>query len=81
VDRDGCQGSARRADSAIYIGPPVDRLEAERIEWVPLDEVRRLIDKRDIVTGTTLVRLAVRDAIESERQSGGSAGREGIPQS
>jgi 8-oxo-dGTP pyrophosphatase MutT (NUDIX family) len=46
-----------RADSADYIGPPVDGFESERVEWVPLDDIRRLIDKRDIVTGTTLVAL------------------------
>ncbi|MEV4136252.1 NUDIX hydrolase [Dactylosporangium sp. NPDC049742] len=46
-----------RADSAEYIGPPVDGFESERVEWVPLDDIRRLIDKRDIVTGTTLVAL------------------------
>lgn len=46
-----------RADSAEYIGPPVDGFESERVEWVPLDDTRRLIDKRDIVTGTTLVAL------------------------
>ncbi|GGM43984.1 NUDIX domain-containing protein [Dactylosporangium sucinum] len=46
-----------RADSAEYIGPPVDGFESERVEWVSLDDIRRLIDKRDIVTGTTLVAL------------------------
>ncbi|MEV0570214.1 NUDIX hydrolase [Dactylosporangium sp. NPDC050588] len=46
-----------RADSAEYIGPPVDGFESERVEWVALNDVRRLIDKRDIVTGTTLVAL------------------------
>ncbi|MEU0557424.1 NUDIX hydrolase [Dactylosporangium sp. NPDC006015] len=46
-----------RADSAEYIGPPVDGFESERVEWVPLEDIRRLIDKRDIVTGTTLVAL------------------------
>lgn len=46
-----------RADSAEYIGPPVDGFESERVEWVPLNDIRRLIDKRDIVTGTTLVAL------------------------
>ncbi|MET7424222.1 NUDIX hydrolase [Dactylosporangium sp. NPDC005555] len=46
-----------RADSAEYVGPPVDGFESERVEWVPLNDIRRLIDKRDIVTGTTLVAL------------------------
>jgi 8-oxo-dGTP pyrophosphatase MutT (NUDIX family) len=26
-----------RADSAEYIGPPVDGFESERVEWVPLE--------------------------------------------
>ncbi|WP_433057058.1 NUDIX hydrolase [Dactylosporangium sp. CS-033363] len=46
-----------RADAASYIGPPVDGFESDRIEWVPLEDIRRLIDKGDIVTGTTLVAL------------------------
>jgi hypothetical protein len=46
-----------RADGATNIGPPEDGFESERVEWVPLAEVRGLIDKRDIVSGTTLVAL------------------------
>jgi 8-oxo-dGTP pyrophosphatase MutT (NUDIX family) len=46
-----------RADGATYVGPPSDGWESERIEWVPLGDVRRLIDKRDIVGGTTMVAL------------------------
>lgn len=46
-----------RTDAATYVGPPTDGFESERVEWVPLNDVRRLIDKRDIVTGTTLVAL------------------------
>jgi 8-oxo-dGTP pyrophosphatase MutT (NUDIX family) len=46
-----------RADAATYIGPAVDGFESERVEWVPLEAVRGLIDKRDVVTGTTLVAL------------------------
>jgi 8-oxo-dGDP phosphatase len=46
-----------RADGATHIGPPSDDFEAERIAWVPLCETRRLIDKRDIVSGTTMAAL------------------------
>jgi 8-oxo-dGTP pyrophosphatase MutT (NUDIX family) len=46
-----------RADSATHVGPPEDAFESDRIEWVPLSEIRRLIDKRDVVSGTTLVAL------------------------
>ncbi|MFI6927813.1 NUDIX hydrolase [Nonomuraea spiralis] len=43
-----------RADSATHIGPPTDPWEAERIEWVPLSGIRRLVDAGEIVCGTTL---------------------------
>jgi 8-oxo-dGTP pyrophosphatase MutT (NUDIX family) len=46
-----------RADRATYLGPPAESWESERIDWVPLGEVRRLIDKRDIVSGTTMAAL------------------------
>ncbi|MDA0638036.1 NUDIX domain-containing protein [Nonomuraea sp. MCN248] len=43
-----------RADSARHIGPPTEPWEAERVEWVPCSEIRRLIDKRDLVCGTSM---------------------------
>lgn len=46
-----------RADEATHIGPPTDRWESERIAWVPLTDIRRLIDEREIVGGTTMVAL------------------------
>lgn len=46
-----------RADSATYVGEPEDGFESERVDWVPLGQVRTLIDKRDIVAATTLVAL------------------------
>jgi 8-oxo-dGTP pyrophosphatase MutT (NUDIX family) len=46
-----------RADGAEHIGPPTDITEAERIEWVPLGQVRALIDKGEIVSGATLIGL------------------------
>ena len=46
-----------RADEATYIGKPVDGFESERITWVPLADLRSLISKRQIVSGTTLVAL------------------------
>jgi hypothetical protein len=41
-------------DEATHVGRPVDSFESERIEWVPLSHVCSLIEKRDIVSGTTL---------------------------
>jgi 8-oxo-dGTP pyrophosphatase MutT (NUDIX family) len=46
-----------RADEAEYIGNPADSFESERVAWVPLAEVRSLIDKAEIVSGTTLAAL------------------------
>ncbi|MFE0150885.1 NUDIX domain-containing protein [Nonomuraea sp. NPDC059007] len=46
-----------RADSATYIGPPTEGWEAERIEWVALADVRRLIGKGDVVSGTSMAAL------------------------
>jgi 8-oxo-dGTP pyrophosphatase MutT (NUDIX family) len=43
--------------AAGYIGDPVDRSEAERVEWVPLPEVGGLIAKGEIVSGPTLIGL------------------------
>ncbi|MEW9532881.1 NUDIX hydrolase [Microbispora sp. NPDC049125] len=46
-----------RADESTHIGVPTEPWESERIDWVPLTDIRRLIDKRDIVSGTTLAAL------------------------
>ena len=46
-----------RAHGARYAGPPSDRTEADRIEWVPLAEVPGLIDRGAIVSGATLIAL------------------------
>ena len=46
-----------RADGAGEVGPPSDRTEADRIEWIPLAEVPALIDGGAIVSGPTLIAL------------------------
>ncbi|MEV6527418.1 NUDIX hydrolase [Longispora sp. NPDC051575] len=46
-----------RADSATHIGPPKDGFESDRREWLPLDDILGLVDKKDIVAGTTLAAL------------------------
>jgi 8-oxo-dGTP pyrophosphatase MutT (NUDIX family) len=46
-----------RADEATYEGRPVDRSEAARIEWIPLDEVWALIDSGLIDDGASLTAL------------------------
>lgn len=45
-----------RADSAVYIGHQ-EKIESQRVEWVPVADIRKLIDRGDIVTGTSLVAL------------------------
>lgn len=46
-----------RADSAEHIGDPEDAFESDRVEWIPLEDIRGLIGKQHIVAGTTLVAL------------------------
>jgi hypothetical protein len=46
-----------RADGARYAGPPSDRTEADRIEWIPLADIPGLIDQGAIVSGPTLIVL------------------------
>ncbi len=40
-------------------GEPPDRTEAERVEWVPVDEVRRLMTAGELRDGLSLTGLAV----------------------
>jgi 8-oxo-dGDP phosphatase len=46
-----------QADDAEYVGPPQDRHEASRIEWVPLRETPGMIERGEIVGGVALVGL------------------------
>lgn len=46
-----------RTDEVTRIGQPADAFEAERIAWVPLDQVRSLIDEGEMVSGTTVAAL------------------------
>ncbi|MFG1704066.1 NUDIX domain-containing protein [Nonomuraea sp. M3C6] len=46
-----------RGESATHIGPPSDPWEAERVEWVHLSSIRRLIDNGEIVCGTSMSSL------------------------
>lgn len=45
------------ADGATYIGPPTEVNESDRVEWVPLSEIRGMIDRREIVSGASVVGL------------------------
>ncbi|MGW2380691.1 NUDIX hydrolase [Streptomyces sp. NPDC001658] len=46
-----------RVDGAAYAGPPVEKNESDRIEWIPLSEVRGMIDRREVVSSGSLVGL------------------------
>ena len=45
------------ARSAVHMGEPIDTHEADRIEWVPLRNIQRMIDAREIVAGVALTGL------------------------
>jgi hypothetical protein len=45
------------ADGASHEGDPVDAYESERIAWVPVDEVRRLIAGGEVHDGLSLTGL------------------------
>jgi 8-oxo-dGTP pyrophosphatase MutT (NUDIX family) len=45
------------ASGATLIGEPADGIESERVAWVPLADMRSLIGKAEIVSGTTLAAL------------------------
>jgi 8-oxo-dGTP pyrophosphatase MutT (NUDIX family) len=45
------------ADGATYVGEPSDPSEAERIVWVPADDVRRLVAGGEVRDGLSLTAL------------------------
>ncbi len=46
------------ADGATRVGEPTDFGESDRIEWVPLDEVRRIVSAGEMVDGLSLTAVA-----------------------
>lgn len=46
-----------RAEGATYEGPPTEKNESDRIEWIPLADVRGMIDRREIISSGSLVGL------------------------
>jgi predicted NUDIX family NTP pyrophosphohydrolase len=46
-----------RADAANYAGPPTELNETDRVEWVPMSEIRGMIDRREVVSSGSLVGL------------------------
>jgi 8-oxo-dGDP phosphatase len=52
-----CTHHVFRATSATYAGPPSERNESHRVEWVPLGDVPGMIARHEIVSGITLLGL------------------------
>ena len=46
-----------KADGATYVGDPHDPYEAERVEWVPVEDVRQLVRKKQVQDGLSLTAL------------------------
>lgn len=44
-------------DGATYVGEPEDRSEAERVEWVSLDELRDIIRRQEMPDGLSLTAI------------------------
>ena len=49
--------TAFTARGAEHVGEPTDPSESERVAWVPVDEVRRLVQEADVVDGLSLTAL------------------------
>ncbi|WP_413804246.1 NUDIX hydrolase [Streptomyces sp. OE57] len=46
-----------RADGATYDGPPTEKNESDRIEWIPINRIRGMIDRKEIISSGSLVGL------------------------
>jgi len=46
------------ADGASHVGDPTDAGESERIEWVPVDETRRIVRAGEMTDGLSLTAVA-----------------------
>ncbi len=44
-----------RSDSAEYVGEPTEVNEADRIEWIPIKNLRGMIDRQEVVSSGSLV--------------------------
>jgi 8-oxo-dGDP phosphatase len=46
-----------QADGATWQGPPADNTEATRIAWIPLNEIRELLDRGQVDEGASITAL------------------------
>ncbi|MCP9947303.1 NUDIX hydrolase [Actinomadura madurae] len=51
------------ADGATQVGPPAEDWEAERVEWVPLPDIRGLVEAGEVVSGTSMAALLLAAAM------------------
>jgi 8-oxo-dGDP phosphatase len=58
-------------EAAEYVGPPSDTSEAERIEWIPLTGIRRLVAKGEIVSSPTLTGVLLAGALPTSMAPAG----------
>ena len=59
------------ADGATHVGEPTDAGESERIEWVPLNEVRRIVRDNEMLDGLSFTAMAYALAFGAfDRRSG-----------
>jgi 8-oxo-dGTP pyrophosphatase MutT (NUDIX family) len=45
------------AEGATHVGEPTDPAESERVEWVPVDRVRTMIERGEVYDGLSLTGL------------------------
>lgn len=45
------------ADGADYVGEPTDASESERIEWVPVPELRRIVREHEMLDGLSITAI------------------------
>ena len=45
------------AHGATHVGDPTDAGESDRVEWVPIDRVRRLASTEEILDGLSLTAI------------------------
>ena len=46
-----------QANGATLKGPPADHTEATRVAWMPLNEVRELLDRGEVDDGASMIAL------------------------
>ena len=56
------------ADGAHHVGDPTDAGESDRIEWVPVNEVRRIVRDNEMLDGLSLTGCRVHARVRRVRR-------------